>query len=201
MSPFVDPPSTVSVVQPSTAKSRTMSSRPPTTSVRHGQHGLHQRRVSTDDMHAIYAFNDRDIQRRLLAVDDAADCSDDVINGSTAATPTSSLPSGFRGREATTLSNAATTTLFGGVLPLAGWCGQPGGTVRRKHKSPLVTAPVGGRRTGSSGLVDGGGLIASNVDNVRPWPVMAVGTADQVIRVTKRSGLVDVRHTSCFMNE
>lgn len=158
--------SSAAVVKPSTAKYRVTGAVLPGTR-HHHSHVNH---------HAATAFNDRDIQRRLQAFEEAADGSDEMAASAYVTTV-------FRTRDASTLYSTATPAAAGtsGISPTVACM-----LSRGKHRSPWngTGQPVNRRISGSGAGIDG---WTSNVDDICPWPAPA-SLVDQTIRIySKRS--------------
>lgn len=184
---FVGIGSTASVFKPSTAKSRSVGCRPPTTSFRHHHYhrGLH---VGNSSDHALAAFNDRDIQRRLLALDDTIDSSDEVaVVGSSATSTALSTPSPmavFRGRETTNVGASAGFGAWSPAVPRGSLHGQ-------RQRSPWVAALTFGRRTSGGGGCDAN-WGSSFADDVCPWSTTC-NAVELMTKASKRTSAADVR--------
>jgi hypothetical protein len=192
---FVGVASSASVVKPSTAKSRSIGCRPPTTSYHH-QHHHRGLKVGNSSDHALVAFNDRDIQRRLLALDDTVDSSDEVAAAGSAATPASSSnssPAGvLRCREATNVGAGAGLVAWSPAMPpVPVWL--RGSTNGHRQRSPWAVAPAGGRRTsGYGGGSCDANWVSNSVDDFGPWPTTC-NAVELVTKSSKRSSVADVR--------
>lgn len=190
---FVGNASMASVFKPSTAKSRPVGCRPPTTSFRHHHHHRGPQAGNSSD-HVLVAFNDRDIQRRLLALDDTIDSSDEVATvGSAAtsvATSTSSPVALLRGRETTNIGTSAGLAAWSPAAPPATmW---PRGSLNgHRQRSPWVGALNFSRRTSGGNGCDAGWGSAS-ADDVCPWP-MTYNAVELMTKASKRTSATDVR--------